>query len=246
MKLTSGYHFFHDGKGCGFVLVKVFKNMVKIQCVLDHLPTPQDLYVNLCLAHSAEDIKPYIIGKIYLPANNKSLKGQGNFSIRDLTNTFWDKYNYFTVQDPQGNVILKTHLPAADFHKEKPKKPFDPFKTTNNAYSWDRAESSEELYYKTEKEQVKLSSEILAEARSALSKYKHVLLGKYTAGSKVYFILGIPGERPQAEENAVYRWINKVISLEEYPYFHGYKLYYIDKESSALVKAVLRTQPTGQ
>ena len=249
MKLTSGYHFFQDGgklPGCGFVLLKVSKNMVKIQCVLDHFPPPDGSFMYLCLSHSLEGTKPYIIGKIYLPVKGKTLKGQWNFTMKEFNGTFWGKYNCFTLQTPGGDTLLQTHITTASFQEKKPREPFDPFKTTNPAYSWDRAESLDELQHKLEKEQVKISAEILAEARNALINYKHILLGRYTSGNRIYFIIGTPGVRPPADKNAVYRWINKVISIEEYPYFDGYKLYYIDKEFSALVKAVLRTNPAGQ
>lgn len=250
MKLTSGYHFFQDGgqtPGCGFVHLRVFKNMIKIQCVAEHLPVSCPQVLVLCLRDSLNMEGPFILGKMQLRQSDNQLRGEINFTVREVSGATWRKYNFFALSDNQGEIILQT-LPqiSESTFKQAERPPFDPFNTTNPAYRWDRAESAEELKQKLLQNKLTPLPEISAEIKEALTKYRHILLGSYNPNDRLYHIIGVPGDRPPAMENSIYRWINKVVSLEEYPFFDGYKLYYFDSKSSAVVKAVLRTQPAGQ
>ncbi len=242
MQLSSGYYFLTDRAltpVCGFVRVSVFNSAVKIQCVAEQLPKETDKTLFLCLFDSFNPGNNFVLGKMYLTQGKKQIKGEVNLTLRKINRALWQKFDCYGLIDNSGNIILQTKAP------KKIRPPFDPFKTTNAAYSWDRAESATEFAEKLSMSKITPLPAIREEIKEGLKKYRHILLGNYKTQQKSYFIIGIPGNKPTLQPDFIYRWINKVVSLEEYPFFEGYKLYYFDTETSAAVKAVLRTQPAG-
>lgn len=242
MQLVSGYHFFQGGKelpGCGFVLVSVLKNMVKIQCVAEQIPSGEGRQPILCLVSSSDPENPFVIGKMSLFPSGKQLRGEMRLTLKKFNASLWRKYDCYALIGNSGKILLQTAV------MKKEAAIFDPFNTTNPSYSWNRAESPEELVRSLSYQKITLLPEVSAEVKEGFSKYRHILTGNYKSQQKSYFIIGIPGDRPAPRKDSIYRWINKVVSIEEYPFFEGYKLYYFDNETSAAVKAVLRTQPAG-
>lgn len=256
MKLTSGYYFFQTGglspvhNSAGYVLLRFNKNIVKIQCIAEHLPPRCGPSLTLCLWDSLNIERPFTLGKMILRPAGEELRGEMNFTLRTSAlspaggqTPGAEKYDCFALVDSDGTSVLCTPASKKAPAPEKERLPFDPFNTTNPAYSWDRAEEMAELRKKVTEFKISPLPEIVEETQQALSKYRHVLLGTYKprTSDKLYFIIGVPGDRPPALPEQIYRWINKCVSLEEYPYFEGYKLYYFDTENGAAVKAVLRT-----
>ncbi|MBE7056289.1 MAG: hypothetical protein E7388_02455 [Ruminococcaceae bacterium] len=251
MELKAGYHFFQDGglppvlhQSKGFVFIRHVKSFIKIQCVVEHLSFEVGQFVSLCLWDSLNIEEPFILGKIFLSKTPHGLKGFLDTSFQDGGLPPVLKFDGFAVMNSNNEIILHTQIP-----KKEKKEPmgsnhsFDPFKTTNPSYSWGKVETLAALKSTLAEENIVPFPEIVKEIKLAFPKYHHILTGLYapTEIQKKYFILGIPGTRPQSVGNQLFRWINKCVSLEEYPYFDGYKLYYFDKKTGAIVKTILRT-----
>ncbi len=242
MKLNSGYYFFQGG--AGYVLVKINRNFVKIHCLAENIPANYSNFLNLCLWDTLNIEPPLVLGKIPLRPYESGKRGECIVKFDSpggLTPVL--KYDAFALMAEE-KVLY--HTPVIHGEKPAPDKEeitFDPFKTTNPAYTWSRAETLEKLKKELLRENILPFPEISEGIKNAFPKYKHILLGRYrpAKGDKKYYIIGIPGDRPPSCEKNVFRWINKCVSLGEYPYFDGYRLYYFDSSNGALVKAVLRT-----
>ncbi len=252
MKLTYGYCFFDSSKQdrgqtpgpAGYVLVRPIKNTIKVQCVAERLPVTCGQWLNLCLWDSLNIEKPFNLGKMILRSAGTELRGELNFTMRTGgLSPVLPRYDCYALVTRDEIPVMCTPTGKEAVVHKKELTPFDPFNTTNSAYSWDRAENMEELRNKLSHCKIIPLPEIVEEIKEALHQYRHILLGNYKPGNltKSYYIIGVPGDRPHVQQDQIYRWINKCVSLDEYPFFDGYRLYYFDEESGAVVKAVLRT-----
>lgn len=249
MNFTSGYYFFETQGGnpaCGYVLLRYVKSMLKIQCVAENIAAASGRSALLRVCDSLNMEKPYTLGRMYFNGSGELLRGEQNFTLnrRNLP-AFGDKYDCIELVSEQTRAqIMRTKpSPRQDKDPEIPKVPFDPFNTTNSAYSWSRAVRVEQLRRELMGKGIHPSFEVADEMKEAMNQYLHILLGNYTPHNtgKKYFLLGIPCKQPENTPNKIYRWINKCVELPEYPEFDGYKLYYYDMETGAAVKAVLKS-----
>ncbi len=250
MNFTSGYYFFEgreNHSACGYVLLRYTKNIVKAQCVAENIPVSFGRGALIRFVDPLNMEKPFTLGRIYLSGNQDLLRGEQHFTVNGrafLPSS--GKYDFIElVSEKTGEQILRTaSSPQKSREQEPPKAPFDPFHTTNPAYSWSRAVRIQQLRQELAHNQITPTLEVVEEMKTGMEQYSHILLGSYQPGnsSKGYFLLGIPCRQPGHDPDKVYRWINKCVELPEYPEFDGYKLYYYDRETGAAVKAVLRTQ----
>ena len=254
MDFTPGYRFFepeNESTACGYVLIRFVKNMLKIQCVAENIPAAAGRSVLLCLADSFQAERPRSLGRIYLNGQGNRLRGEQNFTVngRSLF-SLKDKYDCFELISEQSRARLLRTRPVPNPARQKtqeskvpePEENFDPFHTTNPAYSWYRAEKADRLREELTSAGIYLPASLSDELKTAMDRYRHILLGKYQpkGSEKAYFLLGLPGMQPADDPDKIYRWINKCADLAEYPPFDGYKLFYYDSETGAAVKAVLK------
>lgn len=124
--------------------------------------------------------------------------------------------------------------------------PFDPFGTTNPAYSWTACTSENIFKTYLSQNSITLPESLERNANSAFFKYHHTLLGNYTEeiSGREFFIIGIPTD--SSDHSCAYNDKYNAARFVEaiYPHgnttYKGYHLYYIDKKSTALVKVVLK------
>ena len=262
MGFTPGYYFFdaklNGGGGsserCGYVLFRFVKSTVKIQCVAENIPREFGARGILRFSDSSGQEAPMVVGRLEFYDNgNAMLRAEKHFTYNARGFSF-GKYDYAEIiSEASKECILRTAVPPKPKIKEEPAPPpppepeappFDPFKTTNSAYTWRKAETTDILRGELANSKISPSDQLLREIQEGFKNYRHILLGNYHPGQaeKKYFLIGIPGNQPQISENDVFRWINKCVELSEFPAFDGYKLYYFDMENGAAVKAVLKKQ----
>lgn len=122
---------------------------------------------------------------------------------------------------------------------------FDPFDTTNAAYEWWACGEFTAALQLMDELDLKLPTTINRLLYDSFSKHRHAIFGRYaeSATQRQFVILGIPAIKTQQEisEHAIARWM--ICNHQFIPgAYTGYWLYYIDAESSALVKAVVRSK----
>lgn len=262
MGFTPGYYFFdaklNGGGGpserCGYVLVRYVKSTVKIQCVAENIPREFGSRAILRFCDSLEQEPPMVVGRLEFYDNgNAMLRAEKHF-LYNARGLPLGKYNYAEIISESGKeCILHTAIPPKPEIKEDAAPPlpqvpaappFDPFKTTNPAYTWRKAETTDILRDELAAGRVSPTDLLLREIQEGFKNCGHILTGNYAPShsQKTYFLIGIPGQQPQVRDEDIFRWINKCVTLPEYPEFDGYKLYYFDPETGAAVKAVLKKQ----
>ncbi|MBO5417678.1 MAG: hypothetical protein J6A50_03615 [Clostridia bacterium] len=125
---------------------------------------------------------------------------------------------------------------------------FDPFGTTNPAYSW--LVCTSEALFKNEltARDITLPVSLEGNALKAITDYKHILFGNYTeeVSKREFFIIGVPTK--SQEISCAYNEKYNAARYVEVSYhygvrtYNGYHLYYVDKKSTALVKVVLKNK----
>ena len=122
---------------------------------------------------------------------------------------------------------------------------FDPFDTTNAAYEWWACGEFTAALQLMDELDLKLPTTLNRLLYDSFSKHRHAIFGRYaeSATQRQFVILGLPAIKTQQEisEHAIARWM--ICNHQFIPgAYTGYWLYYIDAESSALVKAVVRSK----
>ena len=121
-------------------------------------------------------------------------------------------------------------------------KSFDPFNTTNEAYQWWLCQNYDEFQQVMAQTGVIPHPPLFATLQSALIRYGHFIIGRYTEenGGRILWILGGPGMESVLSETGNARWIaaqNKITGVTEYA---GYSLHYFDAETGKLIRAIIR------
>jgi hypothetical protein len=125
---------------------------------------------------------------------------------------------------------------------------FDPFGTTNPAYSWLVCTSERLFRQELRNRDITLPVSLESNALKAITDYKHILFGNYTEEETLreFFIVGVPTKSPEIscaynEKYNAARYVEVTYHYNVRTY-NGYHLYYIDKKSTALVKVVLKNK----
>ena len=110
---------------------------------------------------------------------------------------------------------------------------FDPFDTTNTAYSWDVLTDMRQLLEKN----LIHGQMFVRIAMKALSQYEHLLVGRYVAQEGTFCIIGIPAEKDYGY-NEFGRWVRAHRRYKEKNY-NGYRLFYFNEANKRMVRPVL-------
>ncbi len=150
---------------------------------------------------------------------------------------------------PQNSSLKAENL---SWRNEEPQKKlpspvvFDPFHTTNPAYSWEAYPSLQALNQKVSQLNISLPTSLGTNIEKSFNSFGHILVGKYTEEltHRKFFILGVPtsAEELSCEYNEKYNAARFVKATKYYgsAKYAGYHLYYIDEGSTALVKVVVK------
>lgn len=110
---------------------------------------------------------------------------------------------------------------------------FDPFDTTNTAYSWDVITDIKQLLEKN----LIHGQMFIKLAMRALAEYEHLLVGKYTAPEGEFCIIGIPADKEYGH-NEFGRWVSAHRRYKDKKY-NGYRLFYFNEANKRMVRPIL-------
>jgi len=262
--ITNGYYFFtgeslkNTEKASGFSLLKV-RSGVKIEFLQSTAALARTSRYKFSVAVSGIDgnikyVTVPLTQTIFLPIKNDSegiiaaaliKDGQPIATALPKNADLVPDFRFDTRKniETDRNAVNNT---VNDAVKEQPPFRFDPFGTTNPAYSWKACTSSVTLRKVLSSADVTLPVSVTESAEHGIIKYGHTLLGRYADedSGRTFFILGVPTD--SADLSCAYNYkyeAARFVAASElfgnYRYL-GYHLYYIDEKSTALVKVVVR------
>jgi hypothetical protein len=262
--LSDGYHFFtkiqdnpskneNRGGAAGFSLFRK-KNILMIEPFPDSLA---GLVLTVICDNEKDNPRIHILGPFKKGASKYPFSPEMNkivavAMLNDGKPVFVSlpKDSGLNIEDVFSRKPEKPEKKESVHNKKTTEKlhSFDPFGTTNPAYSWLVCTSETLFKNELKTRDITLPVSLESNAFNAIAEYKHILFGNYTeeVSKREFFIIGVPTKSP--EISCAYNEKYNAARYVEVSYhygvrtYNGYHLYYADKKSTALVKVVLKNK----